>query len=70
MKQLKSSHSKTFHYDNVEERLNHIKEMEQDGWTCCGQVKEFTGNLWFKDEVEDESKYYCVGEFYKEERNV
>jgi len=33
-----------------------------------GQVKEFTGNLYFKDEVEDESKYYYVGYFYKEER--
>ena len=33
-----------------------------------GQVKEFTGNLYFKDEVEDESKYYYVGKFYKEER--
>lgn len=33
MKQLKYSHAKTFHYDNAEERLNHIKEMEQDGWT-------------------------------------
>jgi len=68
MKLLKSSQSKTFHYDNAEERLSHIKEMEQDGWVCSGQVKEFTGNLWFKDEVEDESKYYYVGRFYKEEK--
>jgi len=70
MKQLKYSHSKTFHYDNAEERLDHIEEREQDGWTCSGQVKEFMGDLWSKDDAGNESKYYYVGEFYKEERNV
>jgi len=68
MKLLKYSHSKTFNYDNAEERLSHIKEMEQDGWTCSGQIKEFMGNLWSNDEVEDESKYYYIGRFYKEEK--
>ena len=43
MKLLKYSHSKTFHYDNAEERLNHIKEMEQEGWTCSGKVKGVYG---------------------------
>ena len=68
MKQLKHSHSKTFHYDNAEERLNHIVEMELQGWVCSSQIKEFTGDLYLKDEVDDESKYYYVGRFYKEER--
>jgi len=66
MKLLKSSQSKIFHYDNAEERLNHIKEMEQEGWICNGQVKEFMGSF-HNNDVEDESKYYYVGKFYKEE---
>jgi len=69
MKLLTSSQSKTFYYDNAEERLNHISEMEQDGWVCSGQIKEFAGNLWSKEDVENESKYYYIGKFYKEERN-
>jgi len=67
MKLLKSSHSKTFHYNNAEERLTHIEIMEQLGWVCNGQVKEFIGNLWSNNDVEDEGKYYYVGKFYKEE---
>jgi len=50
MKLLTSSQSKTFYYDNAEERLNHIGEMEQDGWICSGQIKEFAGNLWSKED--------------------
>ena len=66
MKRLKYSLAKTFHYDNAEERLNHIKEMELQGWTCSGKVKGFMGNLCTND-VENESKYYYIGDFYKEE---
>ena len=39
MKQLKYSHSKTFHYDNAEERLSHIKEMELQGWVCTVRLR-------------------------------
>jgi len=68
MKQIKYAEQKTFHYDNAEERLDHIEKMEQDGWLSGSRVKEFTGDLWSKDDLENESKYYYIGEFYKEER--
>jgi len=56
MKLLKYSHSKTFHYNNAEERLSHINEIEQDGWICSGRVKGFSGNLGSRDDVNDEGK--------------
>ena len=65
MKLLRYSESKTFHYDNAEERLNHISGMKQEGWENSGKVKGFIGNLCTND-VEDDSKYYYIGEFYKE----
>jgi hypothetical protein len=66
MKLLRSSQSKTFTYDNAEERLTHIEKMEQEGWTCSGKVKEFIGNLYSANDVSDESKYIYIGEFYRE----
>ena len=70
MKLLKYSEQKIYHYDNAEERLIHIEEMKQQGWSCSGRVKGFTGSLGSRDEVEDKSKYYYIGEFYKEEMIV
>ena len=66
MKLVKSSQQRKFVYDNQEERLIHIEEMEQDGWSCSGKVKEFTGNLYFAEQIEDENNYVYIGEFYKE----
>lgn len=53
MKQLKYSHAKTFHYDNAEERLNHIKEMEQDGWTWRSD------NIMAKKKYKRLERYQC-----------
>ena len=65
MKLVKYSQSKVFAYDSAEERLKHIKEMEENGWTNSGKVKEFTGRL-LVDDVEDDKNYNYIGEFYRE----
>jgi len=67
MKLVKSSQQRKFVYDNQEERLIHIEEMEQDGWSCSGKVKEFRGRYMNDDDVKNEDKYIYVGEFYKED---
>lgn len=67
MKLIRSSQQKIFIYDNGEERLSHIKEMEQDGWSCSGKVKTFTGRFMVDEDVINEDKYIYVGEFYREE---
>lgn len=32
----------TYHYDSKEERDEHVKVMESEGWECSGQIRETT----------------------------
>lgn len=47
----------TYYYDSIEERGEHVKQMELDGWTCSGQIKETIS--FYSDE------WYWCGKFTK-----
>ncbi|MDY8021203.1 hypothetical protein [Paenibacillus polymyxa] len=40
MKKVMEYTNVTYHYDSREERDEHVKQMEQEGWECSGQIKE------------------------------
>lgn len=40
MKKVVEYTNVTYYYDNREERDEHVKQMESDGWECSGQIKE------------------------------
>lgn len=45
-----------YKYDSENERKQHVKKMESEGWECTGRVKQ-------SDSYDGE--YYWYGEFYK-----
>lgn len=51
---------KLFHYSTEEEKLQHKEEMEKNGFTDSGQVKENVGSL-------SQPRYVWFGGYYKYE---
>lgn len=41
MKKVSEYINITYHYDSREERDEHVKQMESEGWECSGQVREY-----------------------------
>ncbi|GAB6989393.1 hypothetical protein JCM16418A_14430 [Paenibacillus pini] len=40
MRKISEYTNVTYHYSSKEERDDHVKLMESEGWECSGQVKE------------------------------
>lgn len=49
-----------YSYETKEEREQHVKWMESQGFHCTGQVKNTDDSIYAK-----EQKYYYYGEFFK-----
>jgi hypothetical protein len=47
-------------YDSEEEREQHVKWMESQGFECTGRVKRSFGSIY-----EENPEYLWYGEFYK-----
>lgn len=64
MKQVAGYAYLAFHYDSQEEREEHIKKMEQEGFSAGSKVKEFTGKLSI-DDTSDPKNYVPYADFTK-----
>jgi hypothetical protein len=60
MKKFKETRIVEYIYDNEEEREQHVKYMESQGWECSGQVQHSFGSIW-----DDDKKWFWYGKFYK-----
>ena len=60
MEKISETRAYEYKYDSEEEREQHVKWMESQGFECSGQVKRSDGSLWDKDR-----EYYWYGSFQK-----
>lgn len=51
-----------YFYDTEEEREDHVKIMEKDGWECSGQVRKDVSGSYYKP-----SDYRWYGKYFKYE---
>lgn len=65
MKKITSVIYEKYIYDSEEERAEHVKKMEAEGWVNNGKLREFTGRLLI-DSLDDEKNYQWIGEFSKD----
>lgn len=60
MEQLSEALICEYKYESKEERENHVKEMESQGFECSGQIKKSDDSL-----TKEEREYYWYAKFYK-----
>ncbi len=61
MQQLSTITICEYKYDSEEERENHVKDMESQGFECSGQVRKSDDSLMLK-----ERNYYWYAKFFKQ----